>query len=104
MRRSDRFNERFSQEMQNPAFASEYILLLLNDQDEPMSVEEALRYVIFQMGTTEFAEMVGMRVQTIDKFLKGERHPKRETLDKFLKPFGLKTVMTAKPDDQGEVA
>lgn len=69
-----------------------------------MSLDEVLRLIAKKMGTTEFADFVGERVQNIDKFIKGERNPKRETLDKFLRPFGLETVLGVKPVDEDKVA
>ncbi len=104
MRRSNNFNERFSREMKNPEYAQEYILQLMNDEDEPMTVEDSLRFVIEQMGTTEFSELVNLKAQTVDKFLKGERNPKRETLDKFLRPFGLETALGVKKVEDEKVA
>lgn len=104
MRRTDSYNERFSQDIRNPVYAQNYFLELTQDSDEPMTPEEALKLVIRKMGTTEFAAFVGERVQNVDKFLKGERNPKRDTLDKFLRPFGLVTVMGIKPINEDRVA
>lgn len=98
------YNERFSQEIRDPKYARSYILELLQNEDEPMPLEEVLRLIARKMGTTDFAEFVGERVQNIDKFIKGERRPKRETLDKFLRPFGLETVLAVKPVDEDKVA
>lgn len=98
MHRSNSYNERFSKEIRNPRYARTYISELLNSQDEGLeTIEDVLRLIAKKMGTTEFAEFVGERVQNIDKFIKGDRHPKRETLDKFLRPFGLETVLDVRP-------
>lgn len=96
MHRSNSYNERFSHEIREPEYARSYILELLQNADEPMPLEDVLRLIARKMGTTDFADFVGERVQNIDKFIKGERHPKRETLDKFLRPFGLETVLIVK--------
>ena len=93
MYRSNSYSERFSKEIRDTEFAQTYLLALIQDEDEPMTVEEALKLTIGQMGTTDFANLIDERPQTIDKFLKGERSPKRETLDKFLKAFNLKTTL-----------
>ncbi len=69
-----------------------------------MTIEEALHFTIKRMGTSDFAKLVKEQKQTVDKFLKGERHPKQETLDKFLRPFGLKTVLNVKPAAKKKVA
>jgi len=95
MYRTSTYDEDFSREIRNPEFARGYFLLQMNFPDEePMTIEDTLIWIIKRMGTTDFANLVGERKQTIDKLLKGERKPKRETLDKFLKPFGLKTVLS----------
>jgi DNA-binding phage protein len=96
MHRSNSYNERFSRDIRNPKYARVYIIELLENKDEPMTLVEVLRLIAGKMGTTEFAEFVGERVQNVDKFIKGIRHPKRETLDKYLRPFGLETVLTVR--------
>ena len=93
MRRSDSFNKDFIENMQDQEFAKAYILSLMNNDEEPMTLEDALRFTILQVGNTTFANMVGTKPQTIDKFISKERIPKPKTLDKWLKPFGLKTVL-----------
>jgi DNA-binding phage protein len=96
MHRSDSFNERFSREIRNPDYAKVYIGELLGDQGSGKALSDVLKIVAKKMGTTEFADFVGERVQNIDKFIKGNRNPKRETLDKYLKPFGLKSYLGVK--------
>ncbi len=97
MHRSNQYNERFSKEIRNSEYAQAYILELLNDPDEEITLIDALKIIIQKMGTTDFADFVGEHVQNIDKFLKGSRNPKMETLDKFLRPFGLETILSVKP-------
>jgi hypothetical protein len=92
MHRSNSYNERFSKDIRNPKYARTYIKGML----EEFELIEVLRFIARKMGTTEFAEFVGERVQNINKFVQGERRPKRETLDKYLKPFGLETVLHVK--------
>jgi hypothetical protein len=94
MYRSDTYDQDLKRRMKNPIFAQEFILALIDDEDEPMTVEEALRFTIQRMGTTDFAELVGDLVQSVDKFLKGNRKLKPETLDRYLRPFGLKTKIS----------
>jgi DNA-binding phage protein len=83
--------------MKDITFARQYLMELINSEDEAMSVEEALKFVIQRMGTTDFALFVGESKQTINKFLKGDRNPKKATIDKLLAPFGLKMVISIKP-------
>jgi len=105
MHRGSDFIETFCEDMKSQEFAHEYILQLMEDAEEPMELEEALRKVIRQMGTKEFAEMVETSSQNVTEFLSGRRNPKRETLDVFLRPFGLKTTLgVALIEDKDEVA
>ncbi len=90
MYRSDSFDQNFNKRMKSIKFAQSYILALINDAHEPMSVTDALKFTIRRMGTTDFANLVDEKIQTIDKFLKGERNPKQETLNHYLRPFRLK--------------
>jgi hypothetical protein len=92
MHRGNSYNERFSQDIRNPKYARKYIKGML----EEFELIEVLRFIAKKMGTTDFAEFVGERVQNINKFVQGQRQPKRETLDKYLKPFGLETVLHVK--------
>jgi DNA-binding phage protein len=92
MHRSNSYNERFSQEIQNPKYARRYIKSMLEEFD----LLQVLRMIASKMGTTEFAHFVGERPQNINKFIHGSRSPKRETLDRYLKPFGLETVLQVK--------
>ena len=89
MYRSNSYDEDFSKDMQDPVARREYLLALIHDEDEPMSVEEALRFTIRRMGTVEFADLAG---------------EKKQNVDKYLEPFGLRTVIDVKPIDEKEVA
>lgn len=93
MYRSNSYNEIFSQNMLDSDFRKEYLLELL-EGDEALELVDAIRFIATRMGTTEFANLVGESKQSIDKFIKGLRNPKRESLDKFLLPFNLKTQLT----------
>ena len=63
---------------------------LVEDEDEPMSVMEALRFTIPRMGVAEFCKISGNSKSDVDKFIRGERNLKPDTLDEYLTPFGLK--------------
>lgn len=100
MYRSNTYDEDFSKDMQVLIGRQTYLMCLIEDEDEPMSLEEALRFFIRRMGLVEFSNLVGEKKQNVNKFLVGDRKLKRETLDKYLKPFGLKTVLKVKPLDK----
>lgn len=90
MYRSDSYDEMISKKMQNPIFAKEYLLSLVNDEDEPMEIEEALSFAISRMGVTEFSKMINESKSNVGNFLNGTRKLKEETLNKYLAPFGLR--------------
>lgn len=92
MHRSNSYNVRFSKDIRNPKYARQYIKGML----EEFELVEVLRFIARKMGVTDFADFVGEKVQNINKFIKGERQPKRQTLDKYLRPFGLETVLNVK--------
>ena len=94
MYRSDSYDKKLSQKLRDPGFAQEYILSLVEDKDESMSVESALHFVIQRMGTTDFADLVGEDKGNVDKFLKGKRVLKEDTLNRYLEPFGLRIRKT----------
>ena len=90
MKRSSSFDAYLSKQLENIAFAQGYILDLMEGEDG-LSLEEALRTTIRQMGVKEFCERAQMRKQNVNDFLTEQRNLKRETIDAFLKPFGLRT-------------
>lgn len=90
MKRSSSFDAYLSKQLEDIAFAQGYILDLIEGEDG-LSLEEALRTTIRQMGVKEFCERTQMRKQNVNDFLNETRKLKRETLDAFLRPFGLRT-------------
>ena len=90
MYRNNAYNELLAREFENIDFAREYILGLVHDEDEPMSVVDDLRFTIPRIGVREFCDLTGKSKSDINKFLNGERNPKTETLNDYLLPFGLK--------------
>jgi len=63
------------------------------DGEKGLSLEEALKTIIQMMGVKEFAKLTHQAPSNVVDFLKGRRHPKQSTLDNYLRPFGLKTVL-----------
>ena len=92
MRRTKNNNEALSQRLQNKKYAALYLQSLM-EGDDGLSLEEALKVYIQQMGIKEFAEATGSTPSNLVNFIKGKRHPKPETLDAYLKPLKLKTVL-----------
>jgi len=104
MYRSNTYDKDFSKDMEHLIVRKTYLMELIENEDEPMSIEDALRFTIRRMGLVEFSNLVGEKKQNVNKFLKEERILKRDTLDKFLKPFGLQTVLQVKPIEKNRAA
>lgn len=92
MGRSESFDEYVSKKLQNKEFAKHYILALM-EGEEGVTLEEALRYTIGKMGVKEFSKVAKVAPPNVVRFLKQKVKTSPETLDKFLKPFGLKTKL-----------
>jgi len=90
MRRTSDFDAEVSQRLRRSLkFRQAYILAYI--EDEGLSVEDALRQTIGDIGINEFSEMSGVPKQLLSSFRSGNRNLKPESLDTFLEPFGLKT-------------
>jgi hypothetical protein len=87
--RTNTFNEQLSQKLQNPKYAREFILGLM-EGPEGLSAEDALREAIKGMGVKEFSMLSKVPAPNIVAFVKGRRHPKIETFDQMLKVFKLR--------------
>lgn len=94
MYRKNSYEEMFSKQMQDPEYAQGFLLGLINFEEEPMEIEEALRVVINRMGVTDFARMIGENKSNVASFLNGSRKLKEESLNKYLKPFKLRIKKT----------
>lgn len=64
-----------------------------DDGVEPLPLFDALKIAIGRMGVTEFAELVRMERSSVSRILSQSTIPKVETLDRFLKPFGLRVKL-----------
>ena len=96
MYRSDSYDKKLSIKLKNPKFAQAYLLALVEDDDEPMEIEDALRLAIQKIGTTDFAHLIDEDKANVDKFLKGARVLKEETLNRYLEPFNLQVEKVLK--------
>ncbi len=90
MKRSETYDERVSRELKDSDNAQYYLIELIENEDEPMEIEDALRFTIQRMGITDFANLIGEDKGNVNKFLKGKRTLKEETLNKYLSHFKLR--------------
>ena len=92
MYRRGEYDKMLSAEFRNKKFARGFLTDLMSGE-EALSLEDALRHMIARMGTKEFSELANAPTQNVTEFVKKKRTLKPETLDKWLKPFGLRTKL-----------
>ncbi len=90
MNRAKRYDQILSEKLRSIRFAQGFICSLMEGEDG-LSAEDALRHTIQRMGVKEFSELAKVPPPNVQEFLKGIRKLKPDTLDIYLKPFGLKT-------------
>ena len=86
-KRSRDWNEGLARDLRTPDFAREFLVAAL---DEGISLQEALGKVIRTMGVKEFSARVGVASPNVLRAINPRHNPKQETLNRLLKPFGLK--------------
>ena len=95
MYRTIDFDEVLASQLSDYEFRKEYLLTLMEgDEEDSMEVHEALIHVAKKMGVTEFSELVKMNRVAVSRFISLGSRPKVSTLEKMLKPFGLKIRLT----------
>lgn len=94
MRRSNSYDKIISKKLQDFEYRQVFLLTLM-ENDDGLSLEEALRDVIRIMGIQEFSKLVKVPRPNVSEFLAKKRKLKPETLDVYLKPFGLRTELIA---------
>ncbi|MGE4233114.1 MAG: DNA-binding protein [Bacteriovoracia bacterium] len=93
MSRSSFYDQTLADELKDKEFAKEFILGLMEDEDG-MSLVQALKHTIRKAGVKEFSKMTGIPEKSISRMLNSDLVPKIETLDEYLAPFGLKTKLS----------
>ena len=90
MRRNSSYDEDVAKRLQKSPGSVQAFLLGLTEGEDGIKTDEALRITIKRMGIKEFCEMTRIPMPNIMEFLSGKRKPKPETLEKYLRPFGLR--------------
>ena len=90
-RRTKDWNEGLAKDLQNPQFASEFLLAAV---EEGVPLQQALGKVIRAMGVKEFAEKIGMESPNLLRAINPRHNPTQATINRLLKPFGLKLSLT----------
>src|SRR5437588_9395193 len=90
-RRSKDWNEGLSKDLRNPEFAREFLLAAI---EEGISIQQALGKVIRAMGVKEFAAKAGIAAPNVLRAIKPRHNPTLETLNRLLRPFGLRLSLS----------
>jgi DNA-binding phage protein len=86
-RRSRDWNEGLASDLEDPEFARQFLAAAV---EEGVPLKAALAKVIRARGVKEFAEAVGMPSPNVLRAIHPRHNPTQETLERLLKPFGLR--------------
>jgi len=86
-RRSKDWNEGLAEDLQDPKFAREFLLVAV---DEGVPLQQAVAKVVRAIGVKEFAAKIGMASPNLLRAIDARHNPTQETLNRLLRPFGLK--------------
>lgn len=100
-RRSKGWNEGLAEDLQNPAFAREFLAAAVEDG---VPLQLALGKVIRATGVKEFAATVDMPSSNVLRAIHPRHNPTQETLDRLLKPFGLRIALAEIKRRRGRAA
>ena len=90
-KRSRDWNEGLSEDLRDPEFAREFILASL---EEGLPLQVVLGKSIRAYGVKEFAKKIKMASPNILRAIDPKHNPTQETLNRLLKPFGLRLSVT----------
>jgi len=101
-KRSADWNEGLAKDLRNPEFAREFLLAAV---EEGVAVQRALGKVIRAMGVKEYAELTGMASSNVLRAIRARHNPTQTTLNRMLRPFGLKlSIAPIEPEDDKQAA
>ena len=86
-KRSKDWNEGLAEDLRDPRFAREFLTAAVA---EGVPLKVALAKVIRATGVKEFAESVEMPSPNVLRAIHPKHNPTQETLERLLKPFGLR--------------
>ena len=86
-RRSKNWSARRAEELKDLAFAQKFLAGAVADG---IPLQQALGEVIRAAGVKEFAAIVGMPSSNVLRALSPVHNPTQQTLDRLLRPFGLR--------------
>lgn len=90
-RRSKDWNEGLAKDLRNPKFAREFLIAAL---EEDIPLQAALGKVIRAYGVKEFSKRINIASSNLLRAMHPESNPTQETLNRLLRPFGLKLTVS----------
>jgi DNA-binding phage protein len=87
VRRSEDWNVGLAEDLRDPEFARGFVI---GAMDDGVPLQAVLGKVIRLMGVKEFSAQVGMAAPNVLRAINPRHNPTQETLDRLLKPFGLR--------------
>ena len=86
-RRSRDWNEGLAEDLKDKAFAREFLTAAVEDG---VPLQQALAKIIRATGVKEFAVRIDMPSSNLLRAIHPKHNPTQETLERLLKPFGLR--------------
>lgn len=99
--RSRDWNEGLARQLRDPAFAAESVKAALG---EGIPLQAALGRLVRSLGVKEYAARVGMAPPNLVRALDPSRNVTQETLNRLLRPLGLRLSVEPIAEDQGRAA
>jgi probable addiction module antidote protein len=87
------WNIGLAEDLRKPGFARGFLIACM-DEEEGLPLQYALGKVIRALGVKEFAAKVGMSEASVRRAINRRHNPTLETLDRLLKPLGLRICLT----------
>jgi len=97
VRRSKDWNEGLAKDLKNPIFARDFLIASI---EEGIPLQIALGKIIRTYGIKEFSGKIGIAGSNLVRAIHPRSNPTQETLNRLLKPFGLKLSVTPIPEKE----
>jgi DNA-binding phage protein len=88
VRRSEDYSVGLAERLQDKNYARD--LLIVAMEEEGLPLQQVLGTMIRAIGVKEFAKKAGMAPPNVLRAINLRHNPTQETLDRLLKPFGLR--------------
>src|SRR5213078_3540767 len=89
-RRTRDWNEGLAADLRDSEFARGFLVAAI---EEGITVQEALGKVIRAMGVNEFSKKIGVASSNVLRAISPRHNPTQATLNRLLKPFGLRLTL-----------